>query len=149
MRSACSARGDKDDRFAVGREDGLVVIRRVVSEALKARSVWVDAINVSGAIALRGEDDPLAIGGERWGIVHSCGRQKRAFAGTVTIRQEYLGVDWGGVGTEHDNLLSRSGRDDTGQQRRKEQDRGDLQNFSHGRGFRHEACSGVWSRPSG
>ena len=70
---AGGARADEDNLLRVGREGGLVVVSRIIGEAIQRRAIGLDQVEVGGTIALRREDDRAAVGRPRRIIVESRG----------------------------------------------------------------------------
>ena len=73
------ARGDERESLSIGREHALIVERGAVRQPLQSGAVGMHAIDVrlSEAVALGGEDDPLAVRRVGRVVVEAGGRQQR------------------------------------------------------------------------
>src|SRR5262249_34130636 len=74
---------DECQLSAVGRKGRLVVVGRVVSQAFESAAVSLHAIEIRGAVTLRGKHDECAIRRPRWVVVGAGRGQERMLVTSV------------------------------------------------------------------
>src|SRR3984893_5225111 len=85
--SAAACR-DEGQLIGVRRKRRLIIKSIVVGQPLDSGAVRVDSVNICGAIALRGEDDPFAIGGKHRVVIHVAARVELALPASVPVGNE-------------------------------------------------------------
>ena len=90
--SSGGAGGDEDNPAAIGRKGGLIVVGRVVGQALKACPIGMNAVKIGRPAALRREDDPIALGRPGGVVVERTRLGERPLGGAIGIGDEECGL---------------------------------------------------------
>ena len=87
-----AARRDECQRPPIGGKRGLIVEGRIGGQRFESGSVGMCAVDVRGTVSIGGEQDPLAIVGERRIEIPAKARENRFRIAAVSVSDKDVGI---------------------------------------------------------